>query len=168
MSGSVLDMFIRTSGLDRTVHVNGKNSSCLFCDIANNRISCVPILESPELLAFLDTSPIRRGHVQIIPRDHFKYFDDLPADLAGEVVCAGQRIARAQKKLYGVDRVAFLFSGSDIPHVHAHVVPMREKTDITSRLYIAEETLTFRSTPAASRQELEAVARQLRAEITAA
>ncbi|WP_409527242.1 HIT family protein [Rhizobium sp. P28RR-XV] len=47
----------------------------------------------------LDTSPIRRGHVQITPRDHFNYFDDLPADLAGELVCTGQRIARAQKKL---------------------------------------------------------------------
>lgn len=144
-----------------------KNSSCLFCGIANNQISCVPILESPKLLAFLDSCPIRRGHVQIITRDHFSYFDDLPADLAGEIVYTGQEIARAQKKLYGVDRVAFLFSGGDIPHVHAHVVPMREKTDITSRLYIVEERLTFRATPAVSRQELDVVARELKAQITA-
>jgi len=142
--------------------MSGKISSCLFCGIAHNRISCISVFESTELVAFLDTSPIRRGHVQIIPRDHFNYFDDLPADLAGEITRIGQKIARAQKNLYGVDRVAFLFSGGDIPHAHAHVVPMQEKTDITSRLYIAEDVLTFRPTPKASLEELEAVAEQLR------
>jgi hypothetical protein len=45
------------------------------------------------------------------------------------------------KALYGVPRVAFLFTGGD--HAHAHVVPMHEKTDITSQRYIAEEKLTF-------------------------
>lgn len=142
--------------------MNGKIASCLFCGIAQNQISCVSVFESADLIAFLDISPIRRGHIQIIPRHHFKYFDDLPAELASEIVRAGQKIARAQKKLYGVDRVAFLFSGGDIPHVHAHLVPMHEKTDITSRLYIAEESLTFRSTPGVSPEELEAVAGELR------
>lgn len=142
--------------------MTGKISSCLFCHIANKQISCITVFETTELVAFLDTSPIRRGHVQIIPRDHFNYFDDLPADLAGEIVRTGQKIARAQKKLYGVDRVAFLFSGGDIPHAHAHVVPMQEKTDITSRLYIAEDVLTFRPAPAALLEELEAVAEELR------
>ncbi|NTF46136.1 HIT family protein [Rhizobium rhizogenes] len=145
--------------------MNGKNSSCLFCDIARNRISCIPVFESTKLIAFLDIAPIRHGHVQIIPRDHFNYFDELPADLASEIICTGQRIARAQKKLYGVDRVAFLFSGGDIPHAHAHIIPMHQKTDITSRLYIAEETLTFRSTPIASADELEAIAGKLRSTI---
>ncbi|WP_208603472.1 HIT family protein [Rhizobium multihospitium] len=130
--------------------------------LRTNRISCAPVFESTELIAFLDSSPIRRGHVQIIPRGHFNYFDDLPVDLASEIVRTGQRIARAQKKLYGVDRAAFLFSGGDIPHAHAHVVPMHEKTDLTSRLYIAEEALTFRPMPTASLGELEAVAEELR------
>ena len=44
-------------------------------------------------------------------------------------------------------RVAFLFTGGDVPHAHAHVVPMVAGTDITSRRYIAEEDLTFQSTP---------------------
>ncbi|NTH25658.1 HIT family protein [Agrobacterium rhizogenes] len=142
--------------------MSGKISSCLFCGIAHKQISCVSVFESAELIAFLDTSPIRRGHVQFIPRDHFDYFDDLPADLAGQIIRIGQEIARALKKLYGVDRVAFLFSGGDIPHAHAHVVPMHEKTDITSRLYIAEDALTFRPTPKASLEELEAVAGESR------
>ena len=31
--------------------------------------------------------------------------------------------------LYGGPRVAFLFTGGDVPHAHAHLMPMHEKTD---------------------------------------
>ena len=69
---------------------------------------------------------------------------------------------RALKALYGVPRVAFLFSGGDHAHAHAHVIPMHQKTDITSRRYIAEETLTFRGVARAPFEELAAIAAQLR------
>jgi histidine triad (HIT) family protein len=39
---------------------------------------------------------------------------------------------------------------------------MHEKTDITSRRYIAEKTLTFRDVPLAPSEELAATAAQLR------
>lgn len=136
-------------------------SKCLFCNIGRGRIGPSIVFENDRLLAFLDISPIRRGHVQIIPRAHFGYFEDLPEELAGEIVILGQRIARAQKRLYGVDRVGFLFTGSDISHAHAHVVPMVEKTDITSRRYIKEEDLTFVAIPRVSAEELANVAKEL-------
>jgi histidine triad (HIT) family protein len=57
-----------------------------------------------------------------------------------------------------------MFSGGDHAHAHAHahVIPMDKKTDITSRRYIAEETLTFRSVARAPSDELAAIAAQLR------
>ncbi|WP_105416450.1 HIT family protein [Neorhizobium sp. T25_27] len=135
---------------------------CLFCEIANQRVSATIVYETEHLLAFLDIFPIRKGHVQIIPRQHFGYFEELPINLASEIVAAGQLIARAQKRLYAVERTAFLFSGGDIPHVHAHVVPMHDKTDITSRRYIAEESLTFVPAPRATKAELTDVASELK------
>jgi histidine triad (HIT) family protein len=135
---------------------------CLFCEVAKGRIRPNVVFENDRLLAFLDIGPIRRGHVQIIPREHFAHFDDLPGDLASEVMALGQKIARAQKRLYGVKRVAFLFTGGDVPHAHAHVVPMVENTDITSRRYIKEETLTFASLPNPGAEELESVAAELK------
>jgi len=50
------------------------------------------------------------------------------------------------KAVYGVDRVAFLFTGGDVPHVHAHVIPMVEGTDVTSARYVVSpEALRFGS-----------------------
>jgi histidine triad (HIT) family protein len=127
------------------------------------RPQCHVVCEDDLIIALADIHPIPAGHTQIIPRLHHPYFEDLPAATASRIIHMGQRLSRAMKALYSVPRVAFLFTGGDHAHAHAHIVPMREKTDITSRRYIAEENLTFRSTPRASADELAAAAAKLRA-----
>src|SRR3954470_5911681 len=115
------------------------SSPCPFCRIARREIPAHIIYEDESLVSFLDTGPIRPGHVQIIPRDHYPTFDDLTAELASRTIILGQKLARILKTNYAVARAAFLFTGGDIAHAHAHVVPMVAPTDITSRRYIAEE-----------------------------
>ena len=109
---------------------------CPFCDIANKRASAVIVWEDSDIVAFLDTRPIRKGHCLIIPKRHIESFEEMPSDLAARMMALGQRLARRMKTIYKVDRVAFLFAGSDVPHTHAHVFPMHEKMDITSARYI--------------------------------
>jgi histidine triad (HIT) family protein len=135
---------------------------CVFCRIAKREFAPHLIYEDEHILAFPDTGAIRRGHTQIIPKEHFAYFEEAPANVVASIVQLAQKLAAGMKQLYGVPRVAFLFTGGDIPHVHAHVVPMHEKTDITSRRYIAEETLTFRAMPATPEMELAQTAAELR------
>jgi histidine triad (HIT) family protein len=135
---------------------------CWVCRIARGSEAAHIVHEDNRLLAFLDRGPIRSGHTQIVSKEHFPYFDDAPAEVVSSIVLLGQKLAAAMKRLYRVPRVAFLFTGGDIAHVHAHVVPMLEKTDITSRRYIAEERLTFRSLPCPPETELVATAAALR------
>ena len=138
---------------------------CLFCRIASGEVRSEIIYEDDRVIGLMDICPIRPGHTQIIPREHFAYFEDLPGATASRIIHLGQRLSRAMKALYGVPRVAFLFSGGDHAHAHAHVVPMHEKTDITSRRYIAEETLTFRGLARAPSAELAATAARLRSRL---
>lgn len=138
-------------------------ATCIFCRIAAGEIPSAKLHEDEALVAFLDTNPIRTGHALIVTRAHHAYFDDLPPELAARVLHLAQRLARAQKQRYGVERVGFLFSGGDLPHVHAHVVPLVEKTDLTSPSYIAERGLTFRPAPRATNEALAATAEELKA-----
>jgi histidine triad (HIT) family protein len=138
------------------------SSPCQFCRIARREIPAHIIYEDDYLVAFLDTGPIRPGHVQIIPRDHYPTFDDLTAELASRIVVLGQRLARILKAKNGVCRAAFLFTGGDIAHAHAHVLPLIAPSDVTSRRYIAEEEITFRPIPRPSEEELGQVAFILR------
>ena len=120
------------------------------------------VYESEQVMAFLDINPIRLGHIQVIPLKHFNYFDDLPPAVAAEILDVGQRLARALKIACKVPRVAFLFTGGDIPHAHAHVVPMVEFDDITSWRYIVEETVTYSDAPRAAEGDLTSCAAQIR------
>lgn len=142
-------------------------AECLFCRIATRAVAADVVHEEQHLLAFLDIHPIRPGHVLIVPKRHFDYFEATPADIAASILALGQRLALVMKQIYRVPQVGFLFAGSDIPHVHAHVVPMHEKTDLTSRRYIAEEQLTFRDMPRAPDRELAETAAHLAAALKA-
>lgn len=98
------------------------------------------------MLAFLDIAPIRPGHTVIVPKSHVETFEQLPAPLAGRILGLGQQLARRMKELYGVERVAFFFTGTDIAHAHAHVAPIHEKMDVTSARYmVSQEAIRWSS-----------------------
>ncbi|MBD3844847.1 HIT family protein [Bosea sp. SSUT16] len=138
---------------------------CLFCGITSGRIPSHRVAESENLVAFLDIAPVRPGHVQIVPRAHHAYFDDLPPELAAEIIQLGQRMAKALKAIYGVGRVAFMFTGNDFAHAHAHLIPMVRSDDVTSRRYIAEEVVTYRNPPRPPVTEQEETAARIRQEL---
>lgn len=120
-------------------------SRCIFCEIASGELAAAIAYEDEHVVAFMDSSPIRRGHVQIIPRLHFETFDVLPPHILNRMTLLGQRLATRLKQMTGVERVALLFTGGDVPHAHAHVVPMVEPTDITSAQYICPPKPKFSS-----------------------
>ena len=138
-------------------------TQCLFCRIVSGELPAEVIFEDELVVAIADIYPIRAGHTQIVSRQHVPYFEDLPDATASRIIHVGQRLSRAMKSLYGVPRIAFALTGGDHAHAHAHVVPMHENTDITSRRYIVEERLTFRSMPRVTAEELASNAAALRA-----
>ncbi len=137
--------------------------ACLFCRIARGEVRVHEVYRDHRVVAFLDREPIRPGHLQIIPTAHVEYFEALPPDDADAILRLGQRLSAIQKRVLGVPRVGFLFTGGDIPHTHAHVVPLVDKTDITSRAYIEGDTLTFRPAPRADDAALFETAERLKA-----
>jgi len=106
---------------------------CIFCEIATGKAKAEIVYEDDVLVAFLDAFPLRPGHLQIIPKEHHKYFDDLPEHTACSIATTGQKLARGLKRMSSVQRVAFVFTGGDVDHAHAHLIPMHENTDVTSR-----------------------------------
>ncbi|MDJ0825107.1 MAG: HIT family protein [Rhodobacter sp.] len=130
---------------------------CEFCRIAQGTAPAAVAFASARVVAFADRRPIRPGHVQVIPRCHVESFDDLDEDLAAEIILLGQRIARAQKRIYGVRRVGFVFTGNDVPHAHAHLIPLHAADDVTSARY------SDPGVPWAGAEDRRETARQLRA-----
>lgn len=108
-------------------------TDCLFCDVAAGREHAVLLWEDEDAVALLVRDPIREGRALVLPRIHVETFEELEVRLAAKILEVGQRLARRMKSHYRVRRVAFLFTGGDIAHVHAHIVPMHEKTEANPR-----------------------------------
>ncbi len=133
-------------------------TSCLFCKIVAREVPANEVFRNARIMAFLDTGPIRPGHLQIIPTVHIEYFENLPEDIACEIMLLGQKLAAAQKKVFGVERVAFQYSGGDLAHAHAHLIPLVEKHDVTSLRYIQQREITFNPMPNPGNRELRTIA----------
>ncbi len=138
-------------------------SDCLFCRIAAGELPAHKLHEDAHILAFLDLHPVRPGHALVIPRDHHVWFEDLPEPLATRITSCAQALARAMKRLYGVQRVGLVYTGIHVPHAHAHVVPMHHPHDISSQAYLSDGLDGFSAPPSPPAAELAATAADLRA-----
>jgi histidine triad (HIT) family protein len=141
---------------------NRQSPPCVFCAIAAGDVPSYEVYGDEEIYAFLDIHPIRPAHMQVIPREHYSYFDDLPPELAARILHLAQRIAPILKDMFDAPRVGFAFTGGDVPHAHAHVVPLFTNYDITSRSYIVEDEVTFRPPPTPPLEDLAQTAARLR------
>ncbi len=106
-------------------------SSCVFCTIVEGRLPAAVVLDTPDVLAFLDRRPIFKGHTLIVPRQHHHTMTDLPAALLAVLFEAAQRVASAVPQALGATGTFVAVNNivsQSVPHVHIHVVP-RTKGD---------------------------------------
>lgn len=102
----------------------------IFEKIVAGDIPAHKILEDEQYLAFLDVSPLKRGHTLIIPKQHTDFIFDMDDDeLAGMWVFA-KKIAQAIKKAYGSTKVGVAVLGLEVHHAHIHLVPLNHEQDI--------------------------------------
>lgn len=134
---------------------------CIFCEIAAGTIPVHRVYDDDDVIVFLDHEPIRTGHMLILTKAHYSYFDDVPSDLLAHVCMLGQQLAKIQRDLLQVERAGMMFSGNDIAHCHAHIVPLRSNTDLTSGRYFPDADLKFVRRPQVNKADLECLADKL-------
>lgn len=89
------------------------------------------VLDTPEVLAFLDTRPVFKGHVLVVPRRHVVTLTDLPDDLVAPLFTAARSVAAAVKEALGAQGSFVAMNNTvsqSVAHLHVHVVP-RTKGD---------------------------------------
>jgi histidine triad (HIT) family protein len=105
--------------------------TCVFCQIVAGEIAAHVVLDEADLVGFLDTRPVFKGHVLLVPRAHVDTLPDLPARLRDPFLEATQRLATAVVEGLGAQG-SFVATNNvvsqSVPHLHVHVVP-RTKGD---------------------------------------
>jgi len=101
---------------------------CLFCNLAEHKISADIIYEDEMVAAILDIHPIAPGHTFIIPKKHFssvldldeKYFVPL---LEGVRKVEKMLINAFQPEGFTVGINQGKSAGQAIDHLHIHIIP---------------------------------------------
>ena len=96
---------------------------CIFCKIIKGEIPAHKVYEDDNFLAFLDIHPQAPGHVQVIPKQHYRWVWDVPQDLIGDYFKVAQKIAKAQMRAFDTDFILSKVVGDEVPHAHIWVFP---------------------------------------------
>ena len=103
-------------------------SDCIFCRIVAGQLPAARILETPEVLAFLDIAPVYYGHTLVIPKVHYPNLLELPDELWTEMGRVSRRVAQALRSAlyaqgFNIDMNNFEAAGQAVFHAHIHVIP---------------------------------------------
>jgi len=100
---------------------------CVFCKIANGEIPCHKIWENKYFLCFLDINQISKGHILVIPKQHFDNASDCDDKLLGKLNIVCKKMGLKLKEKLGASGFNILnASGKDaqqsVLHLHYHVI----------------------------------------------
>lgn len=114
----------------------------IFTRIIKGEIPSYKIAENEHFFAFLDISPLREGHVLVVPKvETDKIFDVADSYLAEWLVFA-KPIAKAIEKVFACNRCGISVVGLEVPHAHMHLVPINSSDDLNftrPKLKLTEE-----------------------------
>ena len=104
--------------------------STVFTKIINGEIPSYKIAENDKFYAFLDISPLAKGHTLVVPKLEKDYIFDLEDNLLGELHIFSKKVAIAIEKVVDCKRIGVAVIGLEVPHTHIHLVPINNVHDI--------------------------------------
>lgn len=101
---------------------------CIFCKIIEGELPCYKIYEDKRIMAFLDINPVNKGHLLILPKDHYLNFLEAPKDLLKDLVSVSQDLIKAAMEAVGAAGFNLIVNngragGQLVDHLHFHLIP---------------------------------------------
>ena len=124
----------------------------IFTRIIQGEIPCHKIAENDKFIAFLDITPVAKGHTLVVPKQEVDYFFDLENDLLAEINMFSKEVAVKLQRAIPCRRIGVAIIGLEVPHAHVHLIPLNTMADIN----FSAERLKF------TQDELAAIAASVR------
>jgi histidine triad (HIT) family protein len=104
------------------------DDDCIFCAIAKGEGPATIVDETDDTVAFMDIHPWTRGHLLVIPREHYENIHEIPEETLAQVTAGAKRMAKRVRDNLDADGVNLLNSAGraawqTVFHFHMHVIP---------------------------------------------
>ena len=100
----------------------------IFSRIIAGEIPCYKVAEDENYFAFLDISPVAKGHTLVIPKQEVDYIFDLDDETYVGLTRFAKRVAKAIEKAIPCKRVGV--AGIGLRGPHTHLVPINKEADM--------------------------------------
>lgn len=102
----------------------------IFSRIIQGEIPCYKIAENDKFFAFLDISPLSKGHTLVVPKHETDYIFSIEDAELGEMMIFAKHVAAAIEKAMPCKRIGVAVIGLEVPHAHIHLVPITNEGDL--------------------------------------
>ncbi len=102
----------------------------IFSKIVKGEIPCYKIAEDENCMAFLDISPLAKGHTLVIPKMQVDYIFDIDDVLYSNLQLFAKKVAKAIKSAIPCMKVGVTVIGLEVPHAHIHLIPINSIYDM--------------------------------------
>ena len=102
----------------------------IFSRIIAGEIPSYKIAENEKFYAFLDISPLREGHVLVVPKTETDQFFDMTDEYLSSILVFSKPIAKAIERSFPCNRCGMAVVGIEVPHAHLHLVPIDNANDL--------------------------------------
>lgn len=108
---------------------------CIFCKIAKGEIPCAKIFENEDCIAFLDIKPSTEGMSLVIPKKHLDsyVFNNTDEDIV-KLMISAKKVSKMLTNFYAIKRVAVLFEGIEVNHLHVKLYPLKNGENMENLL----------------------------------
>lgn len=128
----------------------------IFTKIIKGEIPCYKVAENDQFFAFLDVSPLAKGHTLVVPKIQNDYIFDLEDATLSDMIVFSKKIAKAIETTIPCLRIGVAVIGLEVPHTHIHLVPLNQIGDLDFK----KEKLHL------SKEEMSTIASQISSKIT--
>jgi histidine triad (HIT) family protein len=119
--------------------------SSIFTKIINGEIPCYKLAEDENYFAFLDISPLAKGHALVVPKKETDYIFALEDEYYKGLFLFAKKIAGAIYKVIPCKKVGIAVIGLEVAHAHIHLVPLININDLDfskPKLTLSKEEFT--------------------------
>jgi histidine triad (HIT) family protein len=102
----------------------------IFTKMIEGQMAARFVWKDEVCFAIMTISPLRPGHVLVIPRKEVDHWIDLEDFVAAHLLHAARSIGKALMKAYSPTKVGLMIAGLEVRHVHIHLVPIDHVNDL--------------------------------------
>jgi len=102
----------------------------IFTKIINREIPAYIVAEDEKHIAFLDIFPNAKGHTLAVPKKEVDKIFDLSEAEYIDLMRFARKVAKAQEMVFDAKRIGVSVIGLEVPHVHVHLIPINEMSDM--------------------------------------